>query len=361
MDNKYQLAQQQIGEGLGAIAEIDAKKKAVALAAAKEHYSKLKDDSDFNLKIASDKSFSSDARKNAWNIVQANRKAMDKSYSPMFIDKWDPTTETALNDIGVMQQKMTKGEIDQNMFNKFQVDRIKQVMMDPAASQSEKESAMAVMKAIQDTNAVTPRTITQGGRVVEGNQDRTGNFTPLQMGGQVAETPNTSLMGAELNQRQFEEQTDPKKLSIPGFINTGAVKIAPEEAQKLREGKAAFDSFTSTLKSYKDLINKYGPSEMTDRKIQAQFDSKSKALQLDIKKIAQLGVLSAGDLPYMLEQVPNSKVFATKKGMLGALEATNGTMKTKFLSEMEARGYKAANESQDKKVLKWNPKTRKVE
>jgi hypothetical protein len=208
--------------------------RAALMAQAKEHYNKLKEDADFNLKIASDKSFSPDARKNSWNAVQASKKAMDKTYQPMFIDKWDPVTASALDDIGVMQQKMTKGEVDPQMFNKFQVDRIKQVMLDPAASQAEKESAMQVMKAVQDTNTTELVNIHQGKTNQQMNRDKLGNLTPIVVDGQKATSPDVPQLNYELSQEQFEESKKAKGLSAETAGKTSGSQSAIKDVQDVR-------------------------------------------------------------------------------------------------------------------------------
>jgi hypothetical protein len=142
-------------------------------------------------------------------------------------------------------------------------------------------------------------------------------------------------------------------LEVPGFINTGKVKLSEAAAEKLREGRSALDQFLASMESYKAKINKYGTQEITNPRINQEMKADAKALQLEVKNLAQLGVLSASDIPYIAEQIPDPGLFKTQSGMLGSLNATEQRFKNKVIYNMKARGYEPDDEM--KKVLSSAP------
>ena len=155
------------------------------------------------------------------------------------------------------------------------------------------------------------------------------------------EREKMSIESGQIEQKKKEEALE---VEVPGFINTGKTKVSPAAAEKYREGVASLNQFLTSLSSYKGKINKYGTQEITDRRIQGEMKADAKALQLEIKNLAQLGVLSASDIPYIAEQIPDPGFFKTKEGMLGALDATETRFKSKVAESMKARGYEPSEE-----------------
>lgn len=145
---------------------------------------------------------------------------------------------------------------------------------------------------------------------------------------------------------QYQMQKDEEKrllvekgTVIPGYEKTGEVEADPIEVRKLRQGVSEFETFSKDLERYKGLINKYGTSETTDRKIQGQMKALSKSLQLKIKNIAQLGVLSGSDIPFIEEPIPSPGILKTKEGMLGAIESTEQSMRSTIENNLKLSGY----------------------
>lgn len=130
-----------------------------------------------------------------------------------------------------------------------------------------------------------------------------------------------------------------QKLAVPGFDLTGEVEPSPTEAAKLRTGKGEFDTFMNDIQGYKNLITQYGPSEITDRYVQSQLKAAAKNLQLKVKNLAQLGVLSFSDIPFIEEQIPDPSIFTTSAGAMGALDQAEKAAKVAFKNNMSSHGY----------------------
>jgi len=130
-----------------------------------------------------------------------------------------------------------------------------------------------------------------------------------------------------------------KTKKIPGYARTGQVEVDDIEARKMRDAVAESISFQDGLKAYRALIEKHGTSEITDRSVQAQMEAYAKQLQLTVKNMAQLGVLSASDIPFIEKPVPGPGFFKTKAGMLGALDTADAYMKSKVENKLKILGY----------------------
>jgi hypothetical protein len=129
------------------------------------------------------------------------------------------------------------------------------------------------------------------------------------------------------------------KVNIPGLNLTGEVSPKPEEAVKLRQASAEFQTFQQDLNSYRDLIKKYGTQERSKPAVQAEMNAKAKKLQLSVKNMAQLGILSASDVPFIVKQIPDPGFFQFSEGMLGALDSTEESMFNTLKNSLEASGY----------------------
>lgn len=145
-----------------------------------------------------------------------------------------------------------------------------------------------------------------------------------------------------MGQDQLKATKELKAKEIPGYTRTGAVEVDDIETRKLREGVPEFETFKTAVSDYKKLISKHGTQEMTDRRVQGSMSALAKNLQLKVKNLAQLGVLSASDVPFIEEQIPSPGVFKTKEGMLGALETAEKLMQTAIDNKMKVGGYEAA-------------------
>lgn len=156
---------------------------------------------------------------------------------------------------------------------------------------------------------------------------------------------DTSLQEAAAAQKATElaqkKDAEAKGRAVPGFDSDGSVVIDDTEAKKLRDGLAEYRDFKNGIKEYRGLIDKYGTTELFDREGSAKLDAIAKNLQLKVKNLAQLGVLSASDVPFIEKQIPGPGIFTTRGGTLGGLDSTEKTMTEKFKNQMAARGYKA--------------------
>lgn len=157
---------------------------------------------------------------------------------------------------------------------------------------------------------------------------------------------DTSLQEAAAAQRAADaaqkKEAEAKGRTVPGFESDGSVLIDDTEAKKLRDGLAEYESFKQGIKEYRNLIDKYGTTELLNRGGAAKLDAIAKNLQLKVKNLAQLGVLSASDIPYIEKQIPEPGIFTTREGSLGALDSTESTMTRSFENQMKARGYRRA-------------------
>lgn len=145
---------------------------------------------------------------------------------------------------------------------------------------------------------------------------------------------------------QYQMQKDAEKRSqdeqgrtIPGYQPTGQVRPDDVEVRKLRESAPEFETFKTAIKDYRDLISKYGTQEFSNRAVQGQLEALSKNLQLKIKNLAQLGVLSASDVPFIEKQIPSPGFFKTQAGMIGALDTVEKLMETAMMNKMKSGGY----------------------
>ena len=150
-----------------------------------------------------------------------------------------------------------------------------------------------------------------------------------------------SLLPVIENRNKREENLD--KLAVPGFDLTGEVRPDETEAKKLRDGLAEYETFKQGLQEYRSLIDTYGTTEVLDREGAASLNAASKNLQLKVKNLAQLGVLSWSDIPFIERQIPKPGVFTTKSGTLGALKTTEKLMESSIMNRMKSSGYKQRN------------------
>lgn len=145
----------------------------------------------------------------------------------------------------------------------------------------------------------------------------------------------------QMQKDQEKKAMDEKSREIPGYSRVGSVLPDDIEVRKLREAAPEFKTFQSTIKDYQALIKKYGTQELTDREVQGKMEAMAKNLQLKVKNLAQLGVLSASDIPFIEEQIPSPGVFKSKQGMLGALQTAESMLEIAVNNKMQAGGYKA--------------------
>jgi hypothetical protein len=146
-----------------------------------------------------------------------------------------------------------------------------------------------------------------------------------------------------LIQNTNKQEIADNKLSIPGFKLTGEVTPSETEAKNMRDGVSEFSTFMQGLDTYKQLLDKYGTGEVFPTEGSGKLDSISKDLQLKVKNLAQLGVLSISDIPFIMKQIPEPGVMKFKGNMVGALDQTKANTIVKVKNQLKSRGYEPAD------------------
>lgn len=124
----------------------------------------------------------------------------------------------------------------------------------------------------------------------------------------------------------------------PGF------KPTVDDAKKMKEAKANYDTMKSSLERLDALYKKSGTDFVGDDA--AAKEAVMTDLQLSVKNLAQLGVLSKSDIEMIEKMVPNPTSFwENTKGLFGAdsyqarSKEFGDAMKNKYESAMKAHGY----------------------
>lgn len=150
--------------------------------------------------------------------------------------------------------------------------------------------------------------------------------------------------GAKADEKEAKREEERLAREVPGFINTGKVAIPPTEAAKLREGVASFNTFVNKLQQYQQLVDKYGTGEVLNQDAAGAMDTLATSLQLDVKKLAQLGVLSKSDEPFIKKQIPDPGFFRLGGKMKSTLKTSENEFKSDVLQTLRARGYEPDEE-----------------
>lgn len=147
---------------------------------------------------------------------------------------------------------------------------------------------------------------------------------------------------AMAGERATKKDEKLRGLEVPGWKLSGEVLPDDTEAKKARDVQANFESFQNSINSLKGLVDKYGTVELTGPESN-EMEALTKDLQLTLKNIAQLGVLSASDVPFLVKQVPDvntMRALFTSSGTFKAgLDQSLKTAKQKYGNFMKSRGY----------------------
>jgi hypothetical protein len=146
-------------------------------------------------------------------------------------------------------------------------------------------------------------------------------------------------------QRKLEEEN--KELTVPGYELTGQVRPTGKEAADLRSGIATRDSFLQKLKSYRDLIEKYGTYENTITSAAGdKMATLATQMHLDLKNIAELGALSGPDMGLMIQLLPEpnawTSAFKSKAGLMQKLGQLQKEAITRINNQLLSKGYRPA-------------------
>lgn len=137
---------------------------------------------------------------------------------------------------------------------------------------------------------------------------------------------------------------DMKMREVPGFVNSGRVAVNSNEAAKLRDGVTAFNTFLDKLHDYQKYVENYGTGEFMNSGASGAMEQLATSLQLDIKKLAQLGVLSKSDEPFIKKQIPDPGFFQREGVMKSTLATSEREFKRDVINQLRARGYEPDEE-----------------
>lgn len=132
--------------------------------------------------------------------------------------------------------------------------------------------------------------------------------------------------------------------AIPGFNSNPKVQAPLPAVEKMREGMAAWETFTQGLDDYQKLIEQRGTGEFWDEDAAGRMQQLATDLQLTVKKLAQLGVLSKSDEPFIKKQIPDPSWFAREGKMQSTLQSAKEGFTRDMLANLRARGYEPDEE-----------------
>lgn len=138
-----------------------------------------------------------------------------------------------------------------------------------------------------------------------------------------------------------------KTLNVPGFSLSGEIVPTELEARGARDAVAKMDSFQKGVVRLKGLVEKYGSTNMVGEG-SAEAGTIASDLQLTLKDLANLGVLSTSDEKFLVQQLSNpdswKSLRMTKEGAINQLDTTLARSIEKFQSGMASKGYTPTND-----------------
>ena len=154
-----------------------------------------------------------------------------------------------------------------------------------------------------------------------------------------------SNMASAAAQRGKEDRKNTEELSqlgVPGHKLAGEIRPKVEEAAKLRDGVAQLNTFRQGIQELQGLIAENGSTELFGDKA-GKMGALAKSLQLTLKNLAALGVLSQSDIPFLTKQIsdPSSlKSLVLPQGQAQAqLAQTLKTAEETLKNRLSATGY----------------------
>lgn len=140
-----------------------------------------------------------------------------------------------------------------------------------------------------------------------------------------------------------------KKLNVPGFELTGEVTPTELEARQARDSVSQMISFESGISKLRDLVSTYGSTNVMG-KGSAEAGTIASDLQLTLKDLAKLGVLSVSDEKFLSQQISNpdslKSLRLSKEGALNQLDKTLERTREKFEAGMVSKGYAKVGQQQ---------------
>jgi len=133
-----------------------------------------------------------------------------------------------------------------------------------------------------------------------------------------------------------------KTLNVPGYSLSGDIVPTEMEARTAREAVSKMDSFKKGVGRLRSLVDKYGSTNLMGEG-SAEAGTIASDLQLILKDLAKLGVLSTSDEKFLVQQISNpdslKSMMISKPGALNQLDTTLSRAVEKFDSEMASKGY----------------------
>lgn len=150
--------------------------------------------------------------------------------------------------------------------------------------------------------------------------------------------------GAKAEEKAAKAEQELAGRTIPGFNSNPKVQAPLPAVEKMREGMAAWETFTQGLDDYQKLIESRGTGEFWDEDAAGRMQQLATDLQLTVKKLAQLGVLSKSDEPFIKKQIPDPSWFAREGKMQATLQSAKEGFTRDMLANLRARGYEPDEE-----------------
>lgn len=159
-----------------------------------------------------------------------------------------------------------------------------------------------------------------------------------------------AMMGLKRDQLQskIDEQVQKKaeaagELNVPGFNRTGEVTQTKTEAEKARSAIGTADAVKKGIEALQAQMKENGNFEWGGAG-GAAMDATATDLRLQLKELANLGVLSGPDYALMLKQIPDTtslgQLFTRQSTTDGQLNSVMDSLKRKVETSMAAKGYK---------------------
>lgn len=152
-----------------------------------------------------------------------------------------------------------------------------------------------------------------------------------------------------------KSQAQGAMLNVPGYQHDPAVGIKPENAEKMRDAAVRLDAFKGSMQDLVELQKQYGNFETGENG--AKMEALSKDLQVQMKELAKLGVLSASDMVLIEKQIPSlgggmGNLFSRNENTAAQLQQTLNSRVSEAEKTMASRGYsKAGSSSKPKSVI----------
>lgn len=212
-------------------------------------------------------------------------------------------------------------------------DRILQEAM--AAKKAEMMQKIQAQKAAEEANRwnTTATETARHNRATEANS---------QTNAEALSALRQQNVEAKLADKQAKADKETSELNVPGYSRTGEVTQTTNEAQKTRDAIGVANSIKQGLEVLKNQVKENGNFEWGGSE-GAAMDATATDLRLQLKELANLGVLSGPDYMLMLKQIPDTtslgQFFTRNSTTGGQLDAVMDNINRKVAASMKAKGY----------------------